>query len=127
MEGLLQLNDLNEHSFPFKDMSRRKNQTLLAILGLAICVSITVFMLLFGENIGLEVTSIIHGGMTLGFTAISSRFIMLVFIFNSATGILISYFLISAIISERVRDIGIMKAVAVLPKWFMATLPQNYS
>jgi len=108
------LSDADRWDFAFKDLARRKFQTVLTILSLAICVSVTVFLALFGDNLGVEVTSFAGGGLTVGFSEVFSRFILVVIVLNSAAGILVAYFLITVTISERVRDVGIMKAVGCL-------------
>ncbi|MEM2111833.1 MAG: FtsX-like permease family protein [Candidatus Bathyarchaeia archaeon] len=108
------MSDSEKWDFPVWDLSRRKFQTWLTIIGLVICVSVTVFLVLFGENLGVEITSIANGGLTAGFSSVTSRFIFIVVIFNSATGVLIDYSLIKTAILERVRDIGVMKAIGCL-------------
>ncbi|MDH5794697.1 MAG: ABC transporter permease [Candidatus Bathyarchaeota archaeon] len=100
--------------FPLKDLSRRRFQTVLTVVSLATCVSVTVFLLLFGENLGVEVTSFATEGLTVGFSGVFSRFILMIVLFNSVTGFLVAYFLITVTTSERIRDIGIMKAVGCL-------------
>ncbi|MCW4027218.1 MAG: ABC transporter permease, partial [Candidatus Bathyarchaeota archaeon] len=108
------MSEADRWEFPFKDLSRRKFQTALTIACLATCVSVTVFLVLFGENLGIEVASLAAGGLTVGFSGVYSRFILLVVLFNSVTGFLVTYFLITVTTSERVRDVGIMKAVGCL-------------
>jgi len=100
--------------FPLKDLSRRRFQTVLTVVSLATCVSVTVFLLLFGENLGVEVTSFAAEGLTVGFSGVFSRFTLMIVLFNSVTGFLVAYFLITVTTSERIRDIGIMKAVGCL-------------
>jgi len=108
------LSEANRWEFPLKDLSRRKFQTVLTVLSLATCVSVTVFLVLFGENLGVEVTSFAAEGLAVGFSGVFSRFILMIVLFNSATGFLVAYFLITVTTSERIRDIGIMKAVGCL-------------
>ena len=108
------MSEAGRWEFPLRDLSRRTFQTVLTIASLATCVSVTVFLLLFGENLGVEVTSLAAGGLTVGFSGVFSRFILMIVLFNSVTGFLVAYFLITVTTSERIRDVGIMKAVGCL-------------
>jgi len=101
-------------SFPIKDLTRRKFQTSLAIIGLTICTATTVFLIIFGDSLGLGVSLLTSGKLTVGFSRISSVFIMFVSLLNIIAGALITYFLVSLTMSERVRDIGVMKASGCL-------------
>jgi len=114
MEGLRHLSNVGRWSFPIKDLSRRKFQTALTIASLAICISVTVFLALFGANLGVELGSVAEGRLTVGFLGVLSRFILLVVLFNSVAGVIVAYFLMTISTSERTRDIGIMKAVGCL-------------
>ena len=102
------------NSFPIKDLVRRRLQSFLTVLNLAVCVGMTVFFILFGENLGAELSYATTGKLTVGLSAILSKFILIVVLLNSLAGVLVTSFLISIMISERVRDIGIMKAVGCL-------------
>ncbi len=100
--------------FPLKDLMRRKLRTVLTILNLAICVAMTTFFIVFGENLGAELSLATSGKLTQGLSIILSRFTLVVVILNSLAGVLVTSFLISITISERIRDIGVMKAVGCL-------------
>jgi len=108
------LSDFDRWNFPFRDLSRRKFQAGLTVFSLAICIAVTLSLLLLGENLGVEVTSFVQGGLTVGFSGVYSRFLLIVVVFNSVAGILVASFLIRLAIADRVRDIGIMKAVGCL-------------
>ncbi|MFB0502462.1 MAG: FtsX-like permease family protein, partial [Candidatus Bathyarchaeia archaeon] len=100
--------------FPFKDLMRRKSQTIMTILNLAICVAMTTFFILFGENLGAELSAATGGKLTVGLSIVLSRFTLIVVILNSLAGVLVTSFLVSIMTSERIQDIGIMKAVGCL-------------
>ena len=100
--------------FPIKDMKRRKLPTLLTILSLTISVASTIFLILMGENIGFNLESVTGGQLASGFSLIFSRFIVFVSILNLLTGALVVLFLFSLAMSERIRDIGVMKAFGCL-------------
>jgi len=106
---------MSEISFPIKDLTRRKFQTCLTILGLTICTSATLFLVIFGSNLGFEIAFLTLGGrLTSGFSNIFSRFILVVGLLNILAGALITSFLVHLTMSERVRDIGVMKAAGCL-------------
>jgi len=101
-------------TFSLKELARRKFHTTLTIVSLAICVSVAVSLFLIGENLGVELTGFSTRGLTVGFSAYISRFILLVVILSFITGVLVVYFLMSVATSDRTRDVGIMKAVGSL-------------
>ena len=106
---------MSEIAFPVKDLARRKFQTGLAVLGLTICTSATLFLVIFGNNLGFEIALITVGGrLTSGFSNVFSRFILVVGLLNILAGALVTSFLVYLTMSERVRDIGVMKAAGCL-------------
>jgi len=105
---------MSEIAFPVKDLMRRKFQTGLTIVGLTICTAATVFLVLFGENVGFEIALVTGGKLTTGFSNILSRFIFMVSLLNVLVGALVTSFLVYLSMSERVRDVGIMKATGCL-------------
>ena len=106
---------MSEISFPIKDLTRRKFQTSLTILGLTVCTSATLFLVIFGSNLGFEIVFLTVGGrLTSGFSNIFSRFILVVGLLNILAGALVTSFLVHLTMSERVRDIGVMKAAGCL-------------
>ncbi|UCH32401.1 MAG: FtsX-like permease family protein [Candidatus Bathyarchaeota archaeon] len=100
-------------SFAIRDLSRRKFQAFLAITGLAACIASTVFLLLLGRSFGFQI-HLILSGQDFGFSFLLSRFIAFVIILNLVIGGLITFFLFSLSMSERTKDIGIMKAFGCL-------------
>jgi len=106
---------MSEIAFPIKDLARRKFQTGLTILGLTICASATLFLVIFGSNLGFQIAFLTVGGqLTSGFFNIFSRFIFVVGLLNIIAGAFITSFLVYMAMSERVRDIGVMKAAGCL-------------
>ncbi|MFQ6073952.1 MAG: ABC transporter permease [Candidatus Bathyarchaeia archaeon] len=101
-------------AFPIKDLTRRKFQTILTMLGLTTNVATTIFLVTFGENIGLEIALITKGKLTMGFSHVFSLFIVIIVFLSFLAGVLITSFLISVAMSQRIRDIGIMKATGCL-------------
>ena len=102
---------MSEISFPIKDLTRRKQQTALTILGLTIATAATLFLIIFGSNLGFEIAFLARGGrLTSGFQNIFFQFILIVSILNIITGPIITSFLVHLAMSGRMRDIGVMKA-----------------
>lgn len=105
---------MSETPFPLRDLSRRKLSTFLTIFGLAICVASTIFIILLGDSVGLRIESITANGLAFGFSFVFSRFTVFVSILSVLSGVLVVFFLFSLSMSERVSDIGIMKAFGCL-------------
>jgi len=106
---------MSEISFPIKDLTRRKTQTALTILGLTISTAATLFLVIFGSSLGFEISFLARGGrLTSGFSNIFFQFILIVSILNILTGPIITSFLVHLTMSGRMRDIGVMKASGCL-------------
>jgi len=101
---------MSETSFSINDMLRRKLQTSLAILSLALCVASTLFLLLFAQKMGFGISSSVDGKLTVGFAQMFSPFITLLVILIIAAGIVMISFTAFVMMSQRTRDIGLMKA-----------------
>jgi ABC-type antimicrobial peptide transport system permease subunit len=114
MEGLSQMSSIGGAWLPFKALARRKSQVALMIAGLAACVSVTVSLVLFGNSLGVRVASYATAGLTSGFSEVFLKFVLVVVLLNTVAGALITYFLVSLAMSERTRDVGVMKAVGCL-------------
>ncbi len=105
---------MSELGFPVKDLMRRKFQTGLTMFGLTICIATAVFLILFGENVGFEFALVTGGKLTMGFSNVFSRFISIVTLLNVLVGALVTSFFVYLAMSQRVRDVGIMKATGCL-------------
>jgi ABC-type antimicrobial peptide transport system permease subunit len=106
---------MSEISFPIKDLTRRRTQTALTILGLTISTAATLFLVIFGSNLGFEISFLAKGGrLTSGFANIFFQFILIVSILNILTAPIITSFLVHLTMSGRMRDIGVMKASGCL-------------
>ena len=117
---------MSKIAFPVKDLARRKFQTSLTIIGLTICTAATVFLIIFGENLGFEVAFFTSGKLSIGFSNIFSRFVSVVGFLNLLAGALVTSFLVFVMMSKRMRDIGVMKATGCVAgtafSYFMAEL-----
>jgi ABC-type antimicrobial peptide transport system permease subunit len=101
---------MSETSFPINDLLRRKLQTGLTIASLTLCVALTVYLLLFGENIGFEISQVAEGKLTAGFSMVFSQFIFFIALLIVVTGAVIASFMIFVMMSQRSKDIGLMRA-----------------
>jgi ABC-type antimicrobial peptide transport system permease subunit len=101
---------MSETSFPINDLLRRKLQTGLTIASLTLCVALTVYLLLFGENIGFEISQTAEGKLTAGFSMVFSQFIFFIALLIVVTGAVIASFMIFVMMSQRTKDIGLMRA-----------------
>jgi len=101
---------MSESSFPINDLLRRKLQTSLVIIGLALCVASTLFLLLFATRIGFGISLAVEGKLTSGFSSVFSPFILLLGILVLVVGVVMVSFMAFMMMSQRTRDIGLMKA-----------------
>jgi ABC-type antimicrobial peptide transport system permease subunit len=101
---------MSETFFPINDLLRRKLQTGLTIISLTLCVALTVFLLLFGEKIGLGISEVAEGKLTAGFSMVFSQFITFIGLLIVVTGAVIVSFMVFVMMSQRVKDIGLMRA-----------------
>jgi ABC-type antimicrobial peptide transport system permease subunit len=97
-------------SFPINDLLRRKLQTSLIIISLTLCVASTLFLLLFCENVGLGISLTVENKLTTGFSIVFYQFIVFMGILIFVVGAVMISFLVFVMMSQRIRDIGLMKA-----------------
>ena len=101
---------MSETSFPINDLLRRKLQTGLTIGSLTLCVALTVYLLLFGENIGFEISQVSEGKLTAGFSMVFSQFIFFIGLLIVVAGAVIASFMVFVMMSQQAKDIGLMRA-----------------
>jgi ABC-type antimicrobial peptide transport system permease subunit len=101
---------MTETSFSINDLLRRKLQTGLTIIGLALCVTSTLFLVLLGDRLGLRTFSVGENKLTVSFASVFSQFILFTEFLVFAVGTATISFLIYAMMSQRTRDVGLMKA-----------------
>jgi len=86
---------MSEIGFPLKDLPRRKQQTTLTVIGLAIANGATIFLVILGSNLGFEISFIAQSGqLTSGFHNLFSQFILVVSVLNIIIGPIITSFLV---------------------------------
>jgi ABC-type antimicrobial peptide transport system permease subunit len=101
---------MSEAYFPVNDLLRRRLQTGLAITSLTLCVASTLFLLLFGERVGTGVFAAAQNRLTFGFSAILDNFMLFIGALVFLVGVVIVSFTVFVMMSQRIRDIGLMKA-----------------
>ena len=99
-----------ETFFSVNDLLRRKLQTALAVIGLALSVASTLFLLSLGDKLGFGILSVAENRLTSSFSAIFSRFITFIGLLVFVVGLIIISFLVLVMMSQRTKDIGLMKA-----------------
>jgi len=105
---------MSDLGFPLKDLARRRFQTGLTVAGLILCTATTVFLVALGESLGFEISLVTGERLTTGFSIIFSRFILVVNILNFLAGALITSFLVSLNMADRMQDLGVMRAAGCL-------------
>ncbi|MEM2995220.1 MAG: FtsX-like permease family protein [Candidatus Bathyarchaeia archaeon] len=102
---------MSETFFPINDLMRRKLQTTLTIISLTLSVASTLFLLLSSDKIGFGISLMVEGKLTAGFSTVLSQFIIFVaFLIFTAGAVFIS-FMVFVMMSQRIKDVGLMKAV----------------
>ena len=101
---------MSETFFSVNDLVRRRLQTGLVVVGLALCVASTLFLLLSADRIGFHVLSMNENVLTPGFSRVFSNFIIFVGFLIFVVGAVIVAFMVFVMMAQRVRDIGLMKA-----------------
>jgi ABC-type antimicrobial peptide transport system permease subunit len=101
---------MTETLFSINDLLRRRSQTALVTVGTALCVASTLFLLLLGSKIGFGILSVGETKLSASFSAVFSRFVLFAELLVFVVGIVIISFLIHAMMAQRMKDIGLMKA-----------------
>lgn len=99
-----------ETFFPINDLTRRKLQTGLIIAGQALCVASTLFVLSLSSRAGFGALATNQNKLTAGFAVVFSEFIILAEILVFVVGIVTISFLMHTMMSQRTKDIGLIKA-----------------
>jgi len=111
--------------FAVRNLKRRGFHTLLAFLGLTITIGSTTFLILLARilisNIGLEIGT----RSTLGISWLLIGYLQLSLAFVLIVGLLSSSHLVSSMINQRTRDIGVIKAAGcITPRLFAYSLTE---
>jgi len=104
------LGEMTETFFPVNDLLRRRLQTGLVVISLTLCVASTLFLLLFSERIGVGIFVRSEDRLSAGFSAVFRQFQMLAVLLILVIGAGAVSFLTFMMMSQRTRDVGLMKA-----------------
>ena len=96
--------------FPSRDLMRRKFQTGIVVVSITLCVAATLFLLLFSSEIGIGISFGVEGRLSAGLSTVFSSFLILIEILLFIIGAVIVSFVSFLMMSQRTKDIGLMKA-----------------
>ncbi|OGD44096.1 hypothetical protein A3K79_04475 [Candidatus Bathyarchaeota archaeon RBG_13_46_16b] len=102
---------MSETFFAINDLMRRKLQTGTVVIGLALCVASTLFLLLLGDRIGFHILSVTESVLTPNFAKVFSNFIVFAGFLTFLISTVIIAFMVYVMMAQRIRDIGLMKAI----------------
>jgi putative ABC transport system permease protein len=102
---------MSEISFSLNDLIRRRLQASIAISSLALTVGSTLFLLLSAQRIGFGFTPNPQGTLTSGISSLLSPFVVFLVTLILITGVVMSSFMVSMMMSQRRRDLGLMRAI----------------
>ncbi len=102
--------------FAGKNLSRRGFHSILAFLGLSLAVASTTFLLLLGQGIALRLGVVLSPEGTFGIDWLFFGYLVLSLVLIIIVGAVSTSYLVSAMINQRIRDIGVIKAAGALPR-----------
>ncbi len=101
--------------YAVRNLRRRGFHSLLAFLGLTITITSTSFLMLLGQTfasrLGIGFSTSVSfglGWLVTGYLELSIAFVLIV-------GLLSASYLVSSMVNQRLRDIGVVKAAGALP------------
>ena len=101
--------------FAVRNLRRRGFHSLLAFLGLTLTVTATTFLMLLGESLASRLGVGFSTTLSFGLGWLVTGFLMLSLAFDLIVGLLSVSYLVSSMINQRMRDIGVIKAAGSLP------------
>ncbi len=102
--------------FAAKSLRRRGFHSYLAFLGLSLTVATTTFLLLLGQDLGARLGIDSSMRSTFGISWLIFAYLVLALGLIGIVGLLSTSYLVSSMISQRMRDIGVIKAAGALPR-----------
>jgi ABC-type antimicrobial peptide transport system permease subunit len=102
--------------FAVKSLQRRGFHSWLAFLGLTLTVATTTFLLLLGQDLATRLGVDSSTRPTFGISWLIFAYLVLALGLIGIVGLLSTSYLISSMISQRMRDIGVIKAAGALPR-----------
>src|SRR5438309_2586816 len=102
--------------FAAKSLRRRGFHSYLAFLGLTLTVATTTLLLLLGQDLATRLGIESSMRSTFGISWLIFAYLVLALALVSIVGLLSSSYLVSSMINQRMRDIGVIKAAGALPR-----------
>jgi ABC-type antimicrobial peptide transport system permease subunit len=106
--------------FAARSLRRRGFHSYLAFIGLTLTVATTTFLLLLGQDLASRLGMDSSMRSTFGISWLIFAYLVLSLGFISIVGLLSTSYLVSSMISQRMRDIGVFKAAGALPRRLLA-------
>jgi ABC-type antimicrobial peptide transport system permease subunit len=106
--------------FAVRSLQRRGFHSYLAFLGLTLTVSTTTFLLLLGQDLASRLGVDSSMRSTFGISWLIFAYLVLALGLIGIVGLLSTSYLVSSMISQRMRDIGVIKAAGALPRRLLA-------
>src|SRR5256885_927143 len=102
--------------FATKSLRRRGFHSYIAFLGLTLTVATTTFLLLLGQDLATRLGDDSSMRSTFGISWLIFAYMVLALGLIGIVGLLSTSCLVSSMISQRMRDIGVIKAAGALPR-----------
>src|SRR3989441_1295824 len=102
--------------FAARSLRRRGFHSYLAFLGLTLTVATTTFLLLLGQDLATRLGIDSSMRSTFGISWLIFAYLVLALGLIGIVGLLSTSYLVSSMISQRMRDIGVVKAAGALPR-----------
>ena len=106
--------------FAARSLHRRGFHSHLAFLGLTMTVATTTFLLLLGQDLASRLGVDSSMRSTFGISWLIFAYLVLALGLIGIVGLLSTSYLVSSMISQRMRDIGVIKAAGALPRRLLA-------
>jgi ABC-type antimicrobial peptide transport system permease subunit len=101
--------------FAARSLRRRGFHSYLALLGLTLTVATTTLLLLLGQDLATRLGVDSSMRSTFGISWLIFAYLVLALGLIGIVGLLSSSYLVSSMINQRMRDIGVIKAAGALP------------
>jgi ABC-type antimicrobial peptide transport system permease subunit len=102
--------------FAGKNLSRRGFHSYLAFVGLTVSVASTTFLLLLGQGLATRLGAVLSPKGTFGIDWLFFGYLILALILIIIVGAVSTSYLVSSMLNQRMRDIGVIKAAGSLPR-----------
>lgn len=102
--------------FAVKSLRRRGFHSYLAFLGLTLTVATSTFLLLLGQDLASRLGVDSSMRSTFGISWLIYAYLVLALGLIGIVGLLSTSYLVSSMINQRMRDIGVIKAAGALPR-----------